>query len=297
VQEASRRTRSRRELARHEHFDDVSPEVGVLDEEALDRALADDPDAALALLADLTGATDPKLKELARRSAGRIVVDLARRGSVTRRGVGRIVRQRYRPGEGTGDLDLEVAPETLALARRVAPDPDELRVRGWVRPGTALALVVDRSGSMGGAPLAAAAVGAAAVAWRAPADHSVLAFAGDVVVVKPQDVPMPAERVVNDVLALRGFGTTDLALALRAAGEQLQRSQAGRKVTVLLSDCRTTAGADAGTAAASLDELWIVAPEGDSADAEALAARVGARLTTVAGPADIPAALARLLDQ
>ena len=33
----------------------------------------DDPDEALALLADLTGATDPRLRELARRLAGRIM--------------------------------------------------------------------------------------------------------------------------------------------------------------------------------------------------------------------------------
>lgn len=294
MQQASRRTISRRELARHDGFDEVSPEVGELDEQALERALGEDADEALALLADLTGATDPKLKALARAFAGRIVVDLARRGTVVRRGVGRMTRQTYRPD--AGDLDIDASIDALVLADHIAPDPDDLRVRGWSRPGTALCLLVDRSGSMGGKPLAAAAVGAAAVAWRAPDDHSVVAFSSDAVVVKSQDAPRPAERTVNDLLALRGFGTTDVALALRAAARQLQRSRAARRVTVLLSDCRATVPGDLAAAAAALDELWIVAPEGDSEEAEALAAQVGARVTTVRGPRDIPDAFARLLD-
>jgi uncharacterized protein with von Willebrand factor type A (vWA) domain len=157
-------------------------------------------------------------------------------------------------------------------------------------------LLVDRSGSMGGAPLAAAAVAAGAVAYRAPAEHAVLAFAGDVVVLKSIDAPKPAERVVQDVLTLRGMGTTDLTLALRAAGAQLARARGGRKVAVLLSDCRPTAPGDVVAAARQLDELWIVAPAGDDEEARVLAAAVGARLTSVEGPSQIPAAFAALAD-
>ena len=67
------------------------------------------------------------------------------------------------------------------------------------------------------------------------------------------------------VLALRGHGTTDLAGALGAARLQLARSSAGRKVTILLSDCRATEPGDVVAAAAALDELAIVAPDGDAA--------------------------------
>ena len=49
-----------------------------------------------------------------------------------------------------------------------AVDPERLRVRRWVQPRTAVCLLVDRSGSMGGKPLATNAVAAAAVAFRAP---------------------------------------------------------------------------------------------------------------------------------
>ncbi len=293
--EAARRTTSRRDLARNPRFEQISPEVGELDEAAAEEALDDDPDELLSMLAELTAATDPKLRELARRLAARVFLDLARRGPARPRGVGRIVERPYRPD--AGDLDLDASLDALVDAggRRRAVDPERLRVRGWVQPGTALCLLVDRSGSMGGRPLATAAVAAAAVAWRAPADYSVVAFGKDAVVAKSQDVAKPSERVVTDLLALRGFGTTDLAGGLHAARDQLARSRAGRKIAVLLSDCRATVEGDAVAAARQLDELVVVAPEGDSAEAAAFAAQVGARLTTVAGPSGVADALTHVL--
>jgi hypothetical protein len=83
---------------------------------------------------------------------------------------------------------------------------------------------------------------------------------------------------------------------LSAAADQLSRSRAGRKITVLLSDCRATAPGDVPAAARRLDELVIVAPESDDVEARQLAEQVGARFATVAGPADAAAALARVLD-
>ena len=76
----------------------------MLDEAAFDDALADDPDETLALLADLTGATDEGLRMLARRLAGRVVVDLARTGEhivAVRQGL--ILATAFHP-EVTGDL-------------------------------------------------------------------------------------------------------------------------------------------------------------------------------------------------
>ncbi len=273
----------------------MSPEVGELDESAVDESMRDDPDETMALLADLTAATDPKLRELARRLAGRLFLDISRRGPTRPKGVGKLVEQKYRPDGG--DLDVDASMEAIVDAggdpRRI--DVERIRIRGWVQPGTALCLLVDRSGSMGGKPLATSAVAAAAVAWRSPADYSVLAFGKDVVVAKSQDMQKSGEQVVNDVLALRGFGTTDLAGALQIAGEQLRRSRAGRKVTILLSDCRATVDGDPLVAARGLDELVIVAPEGDSEEAEAFAKRVGARLATASGPSSVVQALADVL--
>lgn len=273
----------------------MSPDVGVLVEEAVERALEDDPDDTLSLLADLTAATDPRLRELAKRLAGRITVDVARRGTARTRGIGKLQLQPL--DERGADLDVDASMDPLVEARAgaAAPRVGDLRARGWARPATALCLVVDRSGSMSGEKLATAAVAAAAVAWRAPSDYSVLLFAADVIVAKAQGQPRSPEQVVDAVLSLRGHGTTDLALALRAAAEQLARTRAARRITVLLSDCRATVEGDVEAAARQLDELVIVAPEADSEDAEALSRRVGAAMATLGGPSQVPEVLARLL--
>lgn len=280
---------------RNDAFEQISPEVGELDESAFDEMMADDPDAAMALLADLTAATDPKLRALARRLAGRLMLEVSRRGPTKPRGIGKLVSRQYRPD--AGDLDLDRSIEALAEARGAGqpPDVERLYVRGWAKPGTALCLMVDRSGSMGGMPLATSAVAAAAVAWRAPEDYSVLAFGSDIVVAKSQDLPKTPDRVVNDVLTLRGHGTTDIAGALLTAAQQLSRSRAGRRIGVLLSDCRATVPGDVIAAAAGLDELCIVAPEGDDAEARKLAYDTGARLVTVSGPSQVADALTRVL--
>ena len=101
---------------------------------------------------------------------------------------------------------------------------------------------------------------------------------------------------MNDVLSLRGFGTTDLAAALLGAQQQLARSRAGRKITILLSDCRATVEGDPVAAAAGLDELVVIAPAGDDEEARAFASRVGARVTTVTGPSGVADAIADVLE-
>jgi hypothetical protein len=103
VANSQKKTTSRRELSRNPRFEQVSPEVGELDESAVEDAMADDPDEMLAMLADLVGATDRTLRELAKRLAGKLFIDLARRGPVRPRGVGQLRELPYRPDGG--DLD------------------------------------------------------------------------------------------------------------------------------------------------------------------------------------------------
>jgi Mg-chelatase subunit ChlD len=282
-------------LSKHSGFEEISPEVGELDEVAFDEAMQNSPDETLSMLADLTAATDPALRDLARKLAGRILIELAQSGKPRPRGIGKMSLRKYQPD--AGDIDIDASLDALNELRATGVvDADELRVRGWLRPGTAISLVVDRSGSMGGKPLANSAMAAASIAAREPADYSVLVFGKDVIAAKSQDVNKSGDDVVNTVLALRGFGTTDLAGALNASREQLLRSRASRKITVLLSDCRATVDGDAHAAALSLDELVVIAPLEDDAEARAFADVVGARFTTVSGPSDIPDAMRRVLD-
>ena len=240
-------------------------------------------------------ATDERLRALARRLAARILLDRARAAGPPRRGTRRLRTVRADRG---GELDLDRSLDGIAGARaaRRPPSLDELLARDWGRPELAVCLAVDASGSMTGARLAAAALTAAACAWRAPAEFAVLDFARDVRVARALTAELGAGALVERLLALRGHGLTALGAALRAAGEQLAPARAGRRVTVLLSDCRATDGTDPLPAARGLDELLVLAPGDDCAAAAEFAARAGARWEPLADAAAAPAALARLLD-
>lgn len=292
IDDLRRRTTARRDLAASPGFAEVSPQLGELDEAAFDDLLGESPDDALSLLAKLTGAADAELRLLARRLAGRVLLRLARSGRSETRGIGRLVGA---PLDAGRDLDVDGSIETLASAAGRRVSAAELRATRWARPTSALSLVIDRSGSMNGDRLAAAALAAAAVALRADDDFSVIAFASDALVLKAQEVPRPIADVVDDVLALRGHGATDLDLALREARTQVARSRSSRSVTVLLSDCRSTAGADPVQVARTFERLVVVAPEDDADDARAFVAAAGAELALIAGPASIPSALSAAL--
>src|ERR1051326_4167460 len=76
------KTTGRHELSRHARFAEISPAVGVLDEQALHRALADDP-TVFELLAAMTTATDENLRAAAIRLCAARVLERARAGRAT----------------------------------------------------------------------------------------------------------------------------------------------------------------------------------------------------------------------
>lgn len=285
----------RRALASNDGFSELSPDVGQLDEAAVSEALADDADELLALMAEMTSATDVELRAQARRIAARLFLDLVRDQRPDRAGIGRIVSSRFRDDAGDIDVDGSLDELVMAAGSGRAVDVEELRIRSWAKPSTAWCLLVDRSGSMEGRPLATAALAAAAVAVRADNEFAVLSFGKDVVAPKAMWERRSADDVIDRVLSLRGHGTTDLAGALLAAGEQLRASSAARRVVVLLSDCRATEPGDVIGAAKALEELVIIAPEGDSVEAVELAEQVAARWTTVSGPTSVAEAFDRVL--
>ena len=284
----------RRELSRHARFAEISPEVGVLDEQAMSQALADDP-AAFELLAVMTTATDEKLRAAAIRLSASIVLERARAGRVSIRGVSRLRSVR---GATDGDLDIDASMEGVSAARSEARPValDDLTTVQWAKAHTAFAVVVDRSGSMSGARLAAAATVAAACALRAPQEHAVLSFAGSVEVIRPLVSDIAPAVVAERLLRVRGHGVTRLAAALKAAGEQLAPARARRRVVILLSDCRSTDEDDSLEMARALPELIILAPADDHEQAAHLAALAGARWGQIAHPLDAAAALDHLLE-
>jgi magnesium chelatase subunit D len=267
VAAAARQTLSRAQLAAgHQSFHAVSPQVGRIDPRALAGEMSRDADAAVALLADMAVATDPALRGEARRLAGRLLPPLGRVGTPRRRGTRRLVA---RPGVTDGDLDVE---RTLDRSDgMLAGAAGRLVVRQFAAAPQAVCLLIDRSGSMSGHAVAVAAVAAAAVV-RAASDRlrcGVIAFAADTMVLRNLSDNAPSEKVVDDLLSLRGHGRTDLAEALRAAADQLQRVAAGGRLAILLSDCLHTKGADPLGPAAGLDGLHILGTSAEPASIEA----------------------------
>jgi magnesium chelatase subunit D len=269
----ARRTRSRAELAsQHPAFSDISPGTGMIDEQVLADLLAADPDAGARLLADLTQATDARLRAAARRLAARVFVQLALVGQHKSRGVRRIG-----PGRpGDGDIDLE---RTISgMSGTWPPGADEIATRDWRARQRSVCLLVDSSGSMSGLALAIAAIAAAGVLLAADSrlDPGVLAFSGTVAVLQPRGVRRPPGDVIGDLLALRGHGLTDVAAALRAAAADLAGSP-GKREVILLSDCLATAGGDPAAALSGVDRLNVLTPlpTPQSSAAGAALARVG----------------------
>jgi MoxR-like ATPase len=293
-QGAARRTISRAELAaRHPSFGAVSHEVGQLDRDAFAQLLAADPDAAVALLADLARATDKDLRAAARRLAARVFFRLGRAGQKPARGT-----RRLGAGRAEGDLDLE-----LTLDRWSGPWPPathELVTRSWRAHRRALCLLIDSSGSMSGAAVAMAAVAAASVVFAADGRlaPAIIAFSGGVTVLQAQGTRRAAGELVDDLVALRGHGVTDLAAALRAAAAQLVGAAADERVAVLLSDCLPTTGGDPALALAGISRLHVLCPL-PTAESELAAAALARRGGGVSQPvrrlADVAPALTRAL--
>lgn len=287
---------------RHDRLQDVSPEVGVLDERALAGALEDDLDAGVALLVDLTRATDPKLRERARQLAASLVVPACRLpGPPLPGGSARLGPV---PSDGI-DLDLDATLDRVGDRGRLREvRAEDLRWRGWHRPGRAVVLVVDASGSVSGPPLDTAIVTAAALAARSgPADEmAVVAFWSRSVVLRHINDPSPPARVLDRLLALRGGDTTDLAGGLTAALAQMARATSARRDVIVLTDGMANEGGDplsvASSAAALGAAVHVLAldPDDDAlAACRALAEAGGGRFARLDRPADAPAAVAEVL--
>ena len=295
VREAGRRTTSRVELARrHPELRQVSPEVGRLDEEALEELMGRDSEAALALLCDLAVATDARLRARARQVAAKVFIRLARQGHPAPRGL-----RRLRTVHGAeGDLELD---RTLDRTGGLRPrSPEDLVVRRWGATQRAVCLLVDRSGSMKGEAVAMAGLAAAALAIAGgdQTDCSVVAFSDRPIVLQSQGQRRPPDGLVGDLLTLRGVGTTDLGAALAAAAGQLQRAASPDRVAVLMSDCLATTGADPLLSTRGVDRLHVL---GTSLDPDSLAAgrglarRGGGRHTVVVHPHEVAGAISSLL--
>jgi MoxR-like ATPase/Mg-chelatase subunit ChlD len=223
---------------------------------------------ALELLGDLVALGDNRrLRELARRLAGEIIIETARRDVAGRAGRGRLTSVRF-----SGDcceLDLERTLE--ALAGDPFPKDDDFFVFERRDRSRSYALMLDISGSMTGSKIFNAALALASVAIRVrDAPVSVIAFWHDAAVLKPLSAPMDLEPLLDRLLSLNGRGLTDVGTALEAALGELGASSTQEKVAILFSDGMQNAGRPAEELAPAFDTLHVVGT-GEASDAESRA--------------------------
>jgi tight adherence protein B len=164
-----------------------------------------------------------------------------------------------------------------------------------------VALVIDTSGSMTGAPLAAAKTAAQAFISQLPAGVpvSVIGFGATPAVVSPRSTNRAAQLAA--IRSLNAGGQTALYDALRVALNQLQQPGAGaRRMAVLLTDggdTASTATLDATADALAKAKVPLFAVELRTSESSPAAL---AKLTSTSGgrvvPAADPAALAGAFD-
>ncbi|GAA1904436.1 vWA domain-containing protein [Lapillicoccus jejuensis] len=299
-QRQAARTTSRAELTlRHPSLDRVSRDVGDLEEAALGDLLREDPDEAMALLADLARATDVRLRAAARRLARSIALRPPSAGAATPNGRPRLTTL---PQPDGGDLDLDATLGRLDATPYLRGE--DLHVRDWRRRGTAYVLLVDVSGSVAGARLATAVLAAGALASRLrPGDElAVVAFARDALVLRAIDAAAPPGDVVDALLDLRGHGTTDVAHGLTVGLRQAARARSPRREVVVLGDGVATAGGDASGVASDAGRLGarihvLAVDDADEARTacRAIAAAGGGRVAPLRRPSDAADALATVL--
>ncbi|MEO5661760.1 MAG: vWA domain-containing protein [Nocardioides sp.] len=296
----SARTTGRAELvARHPGLGRVSPRTGELDEQALAAMLRDDADSAIALLADLTRATDRTVRAAARRLARTLA--LRPSASAGRSPSGR-PRLETVTDPSAGDLDLDATLARLDVTPRLRGE--DLRTRDWRRRGHAYVLLVDASGSVAGSRLATAVLTTGAVAARLRADDelAVLTFARDVLVLRPIGASNDPGDTLDALLDVRGGGTTDLAHGLRAGLDQAARARSPRRVLLVLTDGLATAGHDplpvaaaAGRTGARVHVLDLADTDESRTASRALAAAGGGRRAALTRPHQAADAVGQVL--
>ena len=201
---------------------------------------------------------------------------------------------------GYPDVRMVVAVPAAAGDQGLAASAVTVTESGKGRPVTVealpaeqleVALVIDTSGSMQGAPLVAAKTAAQAFVERLPqaVPVSVIGFGASPSVVSPRSANRPAQLAA--IRALTAGGQTALYDALGLALTQLQQPGAGsRRMAVLLTDGGDTASAarleaTAAAMAAAKVPLFAVELRTNESSPDALA-----RLTSGSGGRVVPAA-------
>jgi Ca-activated chloride channel family protein len=171
-------------------------------------------------------------------------------------------------------------------------------------PALALALVIDRSGSMGGAKMDLTKQAARATAEMLPPDDqiAVIAFDSQATTVVPLQRAANRMRIATDIGRIQPTGGTNILAGLHEALEQLGAARARKKHAILLSDGQSAVEgiAEVVDAAASSHITISTVGVGDGVDdglLQLIAGRGGGRYYHTRDPASIPRIFTRETSQ
>ncbi|WP_166396984.1 AAA family ATPase [Rubrobacter marinus] len=267
------------------------------EDERFDRAAFEelyerDEEAALSLLGDLwPNAADEKLRELTRKMALKIVVRLARHNPTASPGRGKLRPVRYR--FNSDDLDIDRTLEEIA--GKPYPEYDDFWVTERVRARRTYVLLLDVSGSMRGTKMMHAALAAASLARNvADDDFSVILFWRDAAVVKGATQQKPFAELLDDILAARARGLTNLRLGLEVGLGEMERTATREKVAIIFTDAMHNVGEDPSPIAEKYQTLHVIGTsleDGRVRACQDLAERGRGRCVFVEHMEDIPSAV------
>ena len=183
--------------------------------------------------------------------------------------------------------------EAMLPVRLDVPEVEE-------EPGLALALVIDRSGSMTGPKLDLTKQAARATAdAMAPSDQiAVIAFDNQASPVVPLQAAANRQRIARDIGRIAAAGGTNILSGLREAVDELLPVRARKKHVILLSDGQSPYDEipdliDAASAARITISAIGVGDGADQTMLKSIAARGGGRFYQTRDPASIPRIFSR----
>jgi len=120
-------------------------------------------------------------------------------------------------------------------------------------------LMLDTSLSMTGEKLALLAVTATVLAYKLPAeDFAIVSFESTAITLKKIREHMSVEKIATKILEVPAMGYTNIESALLEGAKQLSRGLHKKRIGILISDGKYTAGNDPVPVASRYDELHVV---------------------------------------
>lgn len=199
---------------------------------------------------------DPELREIAKRYASRLIVQMA--SQIANLGV---KSGRLHPVRGSVDQDEIEIDATLEriIDHRDRPLEENLVVLTRRPEQKACVVMLDHSHSMTGIKISMAALTAAVIALHFKRDYGIVTFNTQARVLKGISANKSPTQIASEILSLQAYGYTNIRQALELGIDEIKRYD--RKIGILITDGDWTYGGDPLQAARLFDELHVIGTE------------------------------------